>query len=355
MGNSESSSSGNSSSSKPIGSERGPLRALSDAIDFVSESKDNPVRSYVHEKYHETAAAFKSDKREDQANAQRHYVNRTGDGKMYDDKDDKRISARIRIMGDFSGKAVIVTGSSRGIGREVALAFGREGAFLTVHGQSKEKLDETLELLRLSGVEGKRIVVVLGPIQDEKIANAIVDETVKKFGRIDVLVNNAGTAKLEGEDPNTLKNYDHVFDVNVRSVMQLTNLAAPHLAKTKGNVINVSSGLAFKPRPMVTHYSMSKAALDHYTRNVANTLGAQGIRVNSVNPGVIRTDFRTRQGIPQDAEAKMEEDYTKNKIILGRFGEASEIAEVILFVASSKASYITGTTIVVDGGLLVHA
>ncbi|KAI1705994.1 enoyl-(Acyl carrier protein) reductase domain-containing protein [Ditylenchus destructor] len=258
-------------------------------------------------------------------------------------------------MGEFSGKAVIVTGSSRGIGREVALAFGREGAFLTIHGQSKEKLDETLELLRQSGVEGKRIVVVLGPIQEEKIAKAIVDETVKKFGRIDVLVNNAGTAKLEGEDHNTLKDFDHVFNVNVRSVLQLTNLAAPHLAKTKGNVINVSSGLAFKPRPMVTHYCMSKAALDHYTKNAANTLGAQGIRVNSVNPGVIKTDFRTRQGIPLEAEAKMEEDYSKNKIILGRYGEASEIAEVILFVASSKASYITGTTIIADGGLLVHA
>ncbi|KAI1701802.1 enoyl-(Acyl carrier protein) reductase domain-containing protein [Ditylenchus destructor] len=257
-------------------------------------------------------------------------------------------------MSQFSGKAVIVTGSSRGIGRETALAFAREGASVTVHGQSKEKLDETVELLKKSGVDESRIVTVLGAIQEEKTAQAIVNETVKKFGRIDVLVNNAAIGRLEGESPDSLKNYDFVFDINVRSVLNLTNLAAPHLAKTKGNVINVSS-IAAKLSSEWVHYCMSKATLDHYTRNVANTLGAQGIRVNSVNPGWIKSDFRTRVGVTAEQEAQAEDAVTKNKIILGRFGEASEIAEVILFVASSKASYITGTTIVADGGLLAHA
>ncbi|KAI1705975.1 enoyl-(Acyl carrier protein) reductase domain-containing protein [Ditylenchus destructor] len=258
-------------------------------------------------------------------------------------------------MGEFSGKAVIITGSSRGIGRAAALAFGREGAFLTVHGQSKEKLDETLEILMQNGVEEKRVLAVLGPIQDEKVANAIVDETVQKFGRIDVLVNNAGIGTLDNSTPDPLQNFDQIFNVNVRSVIQLTNLAAPYLGKTKGNVINVSSALAIATFPAKSHYCMSKAALDHYTRNVANTLGAQGIRVNSVNPGAIRTEFRTRSGLSEEAEAKLERERGGEKIILGRYGEASEIAEVILFVASSKASYITGTTIVADGGLLAHA
>ncbi|KAI1701806.1 enoyl-(Acyl carrier protein) reductase domain-containing protein [Ditylenchus destructor] len=249
-------------------------------------------------------------------------------------------------MGEFSGKAVIVTGSSRGIGREVALAFGREGAFLTVHGQSKEKLDETVELLRKSGVEEKRIVTVLGPIQDENTTKAIVDETVKKFGKIDV--NNAGVGQLAGADPASLENYDYVFSVNVRSVLHLTNLAAPHLSKTKGSVVNVSSICSMITAPVWAHYCMSKAALDHYTRNAAVSLGEQGIRVNSVNPGWTKTDIRSRHGLDED---KIQEAVT-GKIILGRFGEASEIADAILFVASSKASYITGTTIVVDGGAL---
>ncbi|KAI1705993.1 enoyl-(Acyl carrier protein) reductase domain-containing protein [Ditylenchus destructor] len=253
-------------------------------------------------------------------------------------------------MGEFSGKAVIVTGSSRGIGREVALALGREGALVTVHGQSKDKLDETVELLKKSGVEEKRIVTVLGPIQDETTTKAIVDETVKKFGRIDVLVNNAGVGMLEGEALDSLKNYDYVFGVNVRSVLHLTSLAAPHLAKTKGNVVNISSIGSMSTAPAWVHYVMSKAALDHYSRNVANTLGEQGIRVNVINPGYTKSEFRSRLGLEEDKI----QDAVIEKIILGRFGEASEIANVILFVASSKASYITGTTIVVDGGLLAH-
>ncbi|KAI1705991.1 enoyl-(Acyl carrier protein) reductase domain-containing protein [Ditylenchus destructor] len=255
-------------------------------------------------------------------------------------------------MAEFAGKAVIVTGSSRGIGRETALAFARAGASVTVHGQSKEKLDETVALLKKNGVEDKRIVSVLGPIQDEKTTKAIVDETVKKFGRIDVLVNNAGVGQLTGAAPDSLENYDYIFSVNVRSVLHLTNLAAPHLAKTKGNVVNVSSICSMLSVPIWAHYCMSKAALDHYTRNAAVSLGEQGIRVNVVNPGGVHSDFRMRLGFTPEQDKQMEVD-NKAKIVLGRFGEAREISDVILFLASSKASYITGSTIVVDGGCMI--
>ena len=183
---------------------------------------------------------------------------------------------------EFSGKVVVVTGSSGGIGREIALEFGRQGASLTIHGQSADKLSETAAQLEGEGVPASSILSVLGPIQEASTAERIVGETLEQFGRIDVLVNNAGVIGKPGEAPTSLATYDHVFSINVRAVVQLTELALPHLEKTQGNVVNISSGLSAKTAATIPFYSMSSAALDHFTRNAANLHAPRGVRVNAV-------------------------------------------------------------------------
>lgn len=150
-------------------------------------------------------------------------------------------------MSRFEGKAVIVTGSSSGIGKEAVILFAEEGASVTVHGQSAERIEATKQRLLQAGVAEDRIVTIQGAIQDKETQHRIVNETVGKFGRIDVLVNNAGVMKKADVPEGAIENFDFTFDVNVRSVIQLTDLCLPHLQQSKGAIVNVSSMLAVRP------------------------------------------------------------------------------------------------------------
>ena len=162
------------------------------------------------------------------------------------------------------------------------MEFGRQGASLTIHGQLEDKLCETKMQLMKEGVPADNILTVLGPIQERSTAERLINETVKRFGHLDVLVNNAGLMGKPNEPPNSLASYDHIFAINVRAVVQLVELAIPHLEKNQGNIVNLGSGLSVKANPTAMYYSMSKAATDHFTRNAANLYGPKGVRVNSV-------------------------------------------------------------------------
>jgi len=252
----------------------------------------------------------------------------------------------------FKGKSVIVTGSSSGIGLEAALIFGNEGASVTIHGQNEERLNKTEELLKKNGVPESRILRVLGPIEKEETQTKLIDETVKKFGKLDILVNNAGISHRTDLEPNSLENLDYVMDTNLRSVIALTRLAVSHLEKTKGNVVNVSSVGAQRVAIHATPYVLTKAAMDHYTRNAAVLYADKGIRVNTVSPGATSTSFGSRHNVPEETLKDFYQHYIDNVIPMHRFGSAKEVANVIEFVASDKASYVTGSNIVVDGGIL---
>ncbi|KAI6238564.1 hypothetical protein M3Y99_00680100 [Aphelenchoides fujianensis] len=254
----------------------------------------------------------------------------------------------------FADKVVIVTGSSSGIGQDCAVLFATEGAAVTIHGQNEERLKETLAQLKQSGVSiDKKILQVVGPIEKEKTRQKLVDETIKKFGRLDVLVNNAGLShRSDLGDPNSLENLDYVMDVNVKSLMAMTRLCIPHLQKTKGNVVNISSIGSTWCVPSLTPYQLTKAAVDHYTRNASIEYAQVGVRVNAVRPGVITTNFGARHGSPSDQSLAWYENVRKNVIPMHRFGNPREVSNVIAFLASEKASYVTGSLIVVDGGLL---
>ncbi|KAI6195991.1 hypothetical protein M3Y94_01055700 [Aphelenchoides besseyi] len=249
----------------------------------------------------------------------------------------------------FEGKVVIVTGSSSGIGQSAVELFAAKGASVTVHGQNEERLQKTVELLKKNGVSESRLLVVRGSIEKEETRKQLIDETVKKFGRLDVLVNNAACGQKTGLVPTSLENLDYLYQTNLRSVYHLVELALPHVLKTKGNIVNVSSVGGKQSYPDNIPYVILKSALDHLTRNLALKHAADGIRVNTVSPGATLTNFAQTTGKSQAEIDGLFKFFADNIIPNKRAGSPKEVANVILFLASEEASYVTGSDYVVDG------
>ncbi|XP_026314574.1 uncharacterized protein LOC113226230 [Hyposmocoma kahamanoa] len=244
----------------------------------------------------------------------------------------------------FAGKSVIVTGASSGIGAATAILFAEQGASVVIIGRNESKLNA------VAGKLPKNAQPLIMKADVTTDAKKIIDETVNKFGKIDVLVNNAGFGKYGSlTDGKFLEAYDTVMKTNLRAVAELTMLALPHLTKTKGNIINISSVAAMSvPRDARSlSYYISKAALDHFTRGAALEFASKGIRVNSVNPGPVVTDFL------ENMDAEMSYDDVKNFTVLKRVSTAEEIAELIMYLAGDKAQGITGSIMVTDNGFLL--
>ena len=241
----------------------------------------------------------------------------------------------------FEGKAVIVTGASSGIGDATARAFAKEKANVLLVGRSKGKLEETAEEI------GAHYIAI--DQTKEAAAEQIIGEASIKWERIDVLVNAAGIIKTGDIMTTTIEDFDYMMNINLRSVFLLMQTAIPFLKETKGNIVNVSSVTGIRAFPNVLSYCVSKAALDHLTRCTALELAPYGIRVNAVNPGVVKTNLHKAGGMKKEPyEAFLEHSKTTHP--LGRVGESEEIANLILFLASKKADWITGETVSIDGG-----
>ena len=189
----------------------------------------------------------------------------------------------------------------------------------------------------------------MADVTEHSQVDRLVSETIQHAGQIDVLVNAAGIIKNGTIENTTMDDWDRMMDINVRSTFNLMQKCIPHLQKTKGNIVNVSSITGLRAFPGVLAYCVSKAAVDQLTRCTALELAPQGIRVNAVNPGVVETNLHKRGGMPR-------EDYDKflanaaNTHPLGRPGKPQEVAELIYFLASEKAAWITGVTYEIDGG-----
>ncbi|RVE54134.1 hypothetical protein evm_001257 [Chilo suppressalis] len=250
----------------------------------------------------------------------------------------------------FNEKVVLITGASSGIGAATAPEFAKLGACLVLTGRNKENLDEVSKQCENLSPRKLKPLVVIGDINNESDVENIIKQTLDHYSRLDILVNNAGILESGSIETTSLAQYDRVMNTNVRGPYQLTMLAAPHLVKTRGNIVNVSSVTGLRSFPNVLAYCMSKSALDQFTRCVSLELASKGVRVNAVNPGVIDTGIHMKSTMN---EQQYQEFLIKCKEThaIGRAGSAKEVASVIVFLADDRlASNITGATIPVDGG-----
>ncbi|KAG4080333.1 hypothetical protein HA402_010825 [Bradysia odoriphaga] len=244
----------------------------------------------------------------------------------------------------FTGKVVLITGASSGIGAETARKLAAQGARLILNGRNVDSLTSVAESCGSSNA-----FVVPGDVTKESDNENLISETIKKYNRLDVLINNAGILESGSIETTSLEQFDRVMSTNIRSIYNLTMLAVPHLIKTQGNIVNISSVNGIRSFPGVLAYNISKAAVDQFTRCVALELALKNVRCNSVNPGVTVTNLHKRGGMNDEAYAKFLE-HSKTTHAMGRPGQVSELAEAIAFLASDAASFITGASLPVDGG-----
>ncbi|KAL4233599.1 hypothetical protein ACF0H5_008280 [Mactra antiquata] len=252
-----------------------------------------------------------------------------------------------RTIGRLDGKIALITGASSGIGAGTAKMFCELGANVSITGRNAENLKKVGDECEQLG--GNKVLCVQGDVTVEDDVKRIVEETVNHYGQLDVLVNCAGIVELGNIETTSLQQYDQVMNTNVRAMYHISMLAVPHLTKTKGNIVNVSSVNGLRSFPNVLAYCMSKSAVDQFTRCCALDLAAKQVRVNSVNPGVIITEIHKRGGLDEEAYQKFLER-TKFTHALGRPGQVAEVASMIAFLASDNASFITGAQIPIDGG-----
>jgi NAD(P)-dependent dehydrogenase (short-subunit alcohol dehydrogenase family) len=242
-------------------------------------------------------------------------------------------------------KKVIVTGASSGIGRATAERFISEDATVTLVGRREVALQD-IASRHSSG--GKRFIIA-ADLSDEKQSERCMAEAIEMMGGLDVLVNAAGILKAGRIEDTSLGLWDEMLNINLRSVFHLMRLAVPHLERSRGNIVNVSSVTGPRSFPGVLAYCVSKAAVDQLTRCAALELAAKGIRVNEVNPGVVVTELHRAGGMNDEAYAAFLE-HSKTTHPLGRVGQPEEIADLIYFLASDRAGWITGATVSIDGG-----
>ncbi len=249
-------------------------------------------------------------------------------------------------MEEMQGKVALITGASSGIGRATGIKFAAAGARVALVARRADRLAEVAGEIRASGGECRTIAADVTKPPD--VARAVA-ETVAAFGGIDVLVNAAGIIATGTIENTRLEDWDRVFDVNVRAPFDLAQRALPHLIERKGNIVNVSSVNGLRAFPGILAYNASKAALDQLTHCAALELAAKGVRVNAVNPGVTVSGLHRTGGMSEEAYAAFLE-HSKTTHPLGRVGSPDEVAELIMFLASPRAGWITGISCPIDGG-----
>ena len=250
-------------------------------------------------------------------------------------------------MFDLTGKVALITGSSRGIGRAIAVAMAEHGAKVVVSSRKQDACEVVADEIKAAG--GEAMVVPCNVSHHDQLRN-LVDTTLSAWGRIDCLVCNAAVNPYYGplaEIPESA--YDKIMDTNVKSNLWLCNMVLPQMAEREdGTVIIVSSVAAFIGSGSLGAYGLSKAADVALARNLAVEWGAKNIRANTLNPAIIRTDFaRALWKNPKIYEA------ATRSYALGRIGEPEEVAGAAVFLASKAGSFITGQTITIDGGFTI--
>jgi 3-oxoacyl-[acyl-carrier protein] reductase len=244
----------------------------------------------------------------------------------------------------LNGKVALVTGASKGIGAAIAIHLAEAGASVVVNYSSdKAGADKTVSAI---AAKGGRAVAVKADLSKPDQIKSLFAESDKAFGRLDVLVNNAGVYNFAPLSDVTPENFHKHFDINVLGVLLASQEAARRFGESGGSIVNISSVVATKGMPGASVYSATKASVDAITRALAVELGPKKIRVNSVNPGLISTEGTQAGGI-------VNSDFEKNAVAqtpLGLIGLPDDIAPAVVFLASAESKWITGETLHVAGG-----
>lgn len=243
---------------------------------------------------------------------------------------------------DLSGQTAIVTGASRGLGKAIALALGKAGAKVACVARNVEKLQETAGAIRAAGGESEALAC---DVTDGAKIQELVEQLHEKWGRLDIVVNNAGITRDTLIPRMSDEEWDDVINTNLRATFLLTRAATQVMMRQRyGRIINISSVSGLMGNPGQANYSASKAGVIGMTRTVARELAGRKVTVNAICPGFISTEMT-------DALGPAVLDEVKKRVPAKRLGEASEIADAVLYLASSAGAYITGQVLTVDGGL----
>ncbi|MEG9296622.1 3-oxoacyl-[acyl-carrier-protein] reductase [Mangrovibacillus sp. Mu-81] len=246
---------------------------------------------------------------------------------------------------NVNGKVAIVTGASRGIGREIALELAREGANVVVnYSGSESKANEVVDEIKSIGREA---LAIQCNVADSESVQSMVKETISHFGALDILVNNAGITKDNLLMRMKENEWDDVININLKGVFLCTKAVTRQMMKQRsGRIINISSIVGVSGNPGQANYVAAKSGVIGLTKTAAKELAPRGITVNAIAPGFISTDMTDQ--LPEDVRNEM-----LKLIPLNRFGDPKDIAKVVSFMASESSSYITGQTLHIDGGMVM--
>jgi NAD(P)-dependent dehydrogenase (short-subunit alcohol dehydrogenase family) len=247
---------------------------------------------------------------------------------------------------DLSGRAALVTGGSKGLGKAMALGFAQAGADVVISSRHENELQEAAQEIRAAG--GSRVAYVVADMTRREETRRLAREATQAMGRIDILVNNAGTNLPQPIDEIRDEDWDRLVELNLNSCMALTRELVPGMKERRwGRIIHISSIMGFSSAAGRNAYSATKSALLGLARASANDLGPFGITVNCIAPGPFLTD------LPMSLLSQEQRDEFARKTSLGRWGQPEELIGPALLLASDAGSYITGTSLIVDGGCLV--